>query len=87
MNVYVLLKILRSCNMIKLGPVIKFLGCVDANWQLSILVETDASDPSPSMILSKQTIAVPVKLGDLKYQIYSLALGMQNSIKSHAANS
>lgn len=53
--------------MIKLGPVIKFLDCVDANWQLSILVVTDASDPSPNLILSKQAIAVPVKLSELKY--------------------
>lgn len=67
MNVYVLLKILRGLDMIKLGPVLKFLGCTDASWCFSVMVVAEAADPAPNLVLSKQATIAPVKLGDLNY--------------------
>lgn len=53
--------------MVKLGPVLKFLGCADNNWHLSMMVVVDANDSTPSLILSKKVIAEPLKLAELKY--------------------
>jgi PhoD related phosphatase len=53
--------------MVKLGPMLKFLGCVDNNWLLSIMVVADAADPSPSLVLSKQAANPPQKLCDLSH--------------------
>ena len=51
--------------MVKLGPVLKFLGCGDNNWHISIIVAVDANDSPPSLILSNKAIAAPAKLADL----------------------
>jgi hypothetical protein len=51
MNVYVLLKILRGSGMIKLGPVLKFLGAESNLWRMSALAVTSEADPSPILAL------------------------------------
>ena len=53
--------------MLKLGPVLKFLGCVDESWHLSVLIVVDTNDSAPSLVISKQAVAAPIKLGDLNY--------------------
>ena len=51
--------------MVKLGPVLKFLGCENNSWNISVMVVTDASDSPPSLIFSNKAIAAPIKLADL----------------------
>ncbi len=38
--------------MIKLGPVLKFLGCKDNVWHISVMVVCDINDAAPSLTVT-----------------------------------
>ena len=53
--------------MVKLGPVLKFLGCQDNVWQVSVMVMADINDAVPSLTMANQPPSVAIKLCDLNY--------------------
>ncbi len=52
--------------MVKLGPVLKFLGCQNDTWGVSALVVTDAADVAPALLLA-QTKVNAVQLAQLPH--------------------
>lgn len=38
--------------MIRTGPILQFLGCLDGTWGISLLVISDAADPQPALRLN-----------------------------------
>jgi PhoD related phosphatase len=53
--------------MIKLGPVLKFLGCQDGVWGVSALVVTDQADAQPVLMLSGSSPIAALRLADLPH--------------------
>lgn len=51
--------------MVKLGPILKFLGCQDDTWGVSALVVTDLVDAPPLLKLSGQPDPQAIKLRDM----------------------
>jgi hypothetical protein len=42
----------KGGNMVKLGPVLKFLGYQDDTWGVSAMVVTDAADAAPVLTVA-----------------------------------
>lgn len=53
--------------MIKLEPVLKFLGGENNTWSISVLAVFDASDASPNLQSSTAVVSAAVKVADLSY--------------------
>jgi hypothetical protein len=53
--------------MIKLGPILKFLGCQDDTWGVSALVVTAVGDTTPILEVSGQPKPLAVKLRELPH--------------------
>lgn len=51
--------------MIKLGPVLKFLGCKDNVWHISVMVVCDINDAAPSLTVTNQPASVAIKLCEM----------------------
>ena len=53
--------------MVKLGPVLKFLGCQNDAWGVSALVVTDAADAAPVLAVAGQGPTLAVQLAQLTH--------------------
>ncbi len=53
--------------MVKLGPVLKFLGCQNDTWGVSALVVTDAADAAPVLAVAGQGPTLAVQLAQLPH--------------------
>ena len=53
--------------MLKLGPIVKFLGCTDTGWHISVMALADHADGPPSFNVSTSGAINPRKLCDLSH--------------------
>jgi PhoD related phosphatase len=53
--------------MVKLGPILKFLGCQNDTWGVSALVVTDAADAAPEVAIVGQRKPAAVLLAQLQH--------------------
>jgi PhoD related phosphatase len=57
----------KGGNMVKLGPVLKFLGCQDDTWGISAMVVTDAADAAPLLTVAGQPKPAAIALQQLPH--------------------
>jgi PhoD related phosphatase len=57
----------QGAAMVKLGPVLKFLGCQDDTWGVSAMVVTDATDAAPVLTVAGQAKPAAIALQQLPH--------------------